>query len=157
MRCSACDRIPPIQKGRRDRPGEAPATFPQSMPAVNGEAYHVVPAKPVPSSKAASARFVAQREQDTRPGLLLRSAHHRRELRYVLHRRSLEHLQLTVDTVLPAVEGCRRGPRLLLACVPRARLAATVERGTVGCKAFPEYCAPRRHAGPDQPIRQTPD
>jgi hypothetical protein len=34
MPCLACTRIPPVQRGGRDRPCEAPATFPQSMPVV---------------------------------------------------------------------------------------------------------------------------
>lgn len=63
-----------------------------------------VAARPLPSSKQASARFVAQREQDTQPELLLRSALHRRGLRYRLHRRPLTHLRRTVDIVFPALK-----------------------------------------------------
>jgi DNA mismatch endonuclease (patch repair protein) len=71
-----------------------------------------VAAKPVPSSALASARFVAQREKDTQPELLLRSALHRRGLRFRVHRKILPHLRRTVDIVFPGpkvavdVRGC---------------------------------------------------
>ncbi len=63
-----------------------------------------VAVRPVPSSAVASARFVAQREKDTKPELRLRRALHRRGLRYRLHRRPLPHLRRTVDIVFPAVK-----------------------------------------------------
>jgi DNA mismatch endonuclease, patch repair protein len=67
---------------------------------------------PLPSSAAATARFAAQREKDTQPELLLRSALHRRGLRYRLHRRPLPDLRRIVDIVFSApkvavdVRGC---------------------------------------------------
>jgi DNA mismatch endonuclease (patch repair protein) len=63
-----------------------------------------VAARPLPSSELASARFVAQREKDTQPELLLRSALHRRGLRYRLHRRPLSHIRRTVDIVFPGLK-----------------------------------------------------
>lgn len=61
-------------------------------------------ARPKPASPSVTARLSQQRQRDTAPELALRSALHRRGLRFYVHRRPLPQVRRVADIVFPRVK-----------------------------------------------------
>jgi DNA mismatch endonuclease (patch repair protein) len=99
--------------GRRNREAlGCPVAPPPGRTAKDPEVVMSGAERPKPSSAAASARLAKQKPRDTKVELSLRSALHRRGMRFRIHRRPLPKLRREADIVFTRsrvaifVDGC---------------------------------------------------